>query len=46
VRTFEVFCIWQHNFKFTQFLAETVARFTAGVPTKQVHVFAIVGGMV
>ena len=44
--TFEVFCIRQRNFKFSPFVIETVARVTAGVPTKQVHVFAIGGEMV
>jgi uncharacterized membrane protein len=43
---FEVFCIWQRDFKFTQFLVETVTIVTAGVPTKQAHVLAVGGGMV
>jgi len=46
VCTFEVFCILQHNFKFTQFPVQTVTRVTAVAPTEQVHVFAIGGGIV
>jgi hypothetical protein len=46
VCTFEVSCIWQHNFKFSQFPIERVTKGAAGVPTKQVHVFAMGGGMV
>jgi hypothetical protein len=46
VCTFEFSFIWKHNLKFSQFQIEIITKDTAGVPTKQVHVFAMGGGMV
>jgi hypothetical protein len=46
VCAFEFSCFWKHNLKFSQFPIETITRNTGGVPVKQVHVFALGGGMV
>ena len=43
---FEVFCIWQHSFRFTKIILEKITGDTAGVRTKLVNVFAIDAGMV